>query len=417
MNKKDSEYPDNSDDRQIKKKDSIEEYKLVPMDAYEYEDEQIIDIIGIIKDLWNHRKFIIIVTAICFFIGMLYLLGSERVYYSEAKLLPETSSEFSQLGQIFQQAENIFGIQRRGEEEGIGIAMYPYIVESIPFQIDLMQKEVYFSDLGERITIFEYFTEHYKPSAVNQFYDFVWNITFGLPNTLKNIINSIGSSDDETSNRVDFSQFSSFEEPTYLPGSVRAVANRVSDYISVQREPQSGLVLIGIALPDPIASTEMVILVKNLLQEYVIEFRTEKAISNLVFIEEQFEEAKVNFETLQDSLAKFQDQNINPARQSLVIQQERLQFEVEMAFALYSNIGRRYQEAKIKVQEETPVFRVHEPATVPTRPSEPKAERILLGSLFMGFLVGIMLLYGIRGLKYFREEFDKKEIISNQESV
>lgn len=417
MNKKDSEYPDKSDDRQIKKKDTIEEYKLVPMDAYEYEDDQVIDIIGIIKDLWNHRKFIIIVTTVCFVLGMLYFLGSERVYYSEAKLMPETGSEFSQLGQIFQQAENIFGIQRRGEDEGIGVAMYPYIVESIPFQIELMQKEVFFGDLSRRITIYEYFTEHYKPSPVNRFNDFLWNITLGLPNTLQNIFNSLGRSSDEVPESIDFSQFRNFEEPTFLPGSVRAVANSVSDYISVQREPQSGLVIVGVALPDPIASTEMVILVKNLLQEYVIAFRTEKAISNLLFIEEQFEEAKINFEVLQDSLAKFQDRNINPARQSLVIQQDRLQFEVEMAFSLYSNIGRRYQEAKIKVQEETPIFRVHEPATVPARPSEPRLERILLGSLFVGFLGGIMLLYGIRGAKYFMEEFDKKEITSNQESV
>jgi len=417
LNKKDSEYPDKNDDRQIKKRDSIEEYKLVPMDAYEYEDDQVIDIIGIIKDLWNHRKFVFIVTTICFTIGVLYYLGSERIYYSEAKLLPETSGEFNQLGQIFQQAENIFGIQRRGEDEGIGVAMYPYIVESIPFQIDLMQKEVYFSDLGERITIFEYFTEHYKPSAVNRFYDFLWNITLGLPNTIRNIINSLGGGGDDSPETIDFSQFRNFEEPTFLPGSIRSVANTVTDFISVQREPQSGLVLIGVALPDPVASTEMVILVKNLLQDYVVEYRTEKAIKNLQFIEEQYEEAKINFESVQDSLAEFQDRNRDAIRQTLIIQQERLQYEVEMAFALYSNIGRRYQEAKIKVQEETPVFRIHEPATVPARPSEPKAERILLGSIFVGLLGGIMLLYGIRGVKYFKEEFDKKETTSNQELV
>lgn len=416
MNKKDSEYPDNDNDRQIRKKDSIEEYKLVPMDAYEYEDEQIIDIIGIFKDLWNHRRFIFIVTGICFFIGLLLYAGTERVYYSEAKLLPESSNETSQLGQIFQQAENIFGIQRQGEEEGIGVAMYPYIVESMPFQIELMQEEIYISDLGRRITIFEYFTEHYKPSAVSRFYDFLWNITLGLPSTIKNIISSIGNDEDETE-FIDFSQFNDFEQPTSLHRDIKSVANTVSGYISVQREPQSGFIIVSVALPDPFASTEMVILVKNLLKDYVIEYRTEKALSNLLFIEEQYEEAKLDYEMLQDSLAKFQDQNINPARQSLIIQQERLQFEVQMAFALYSNIGRRYQEAQITVQEETPVFRTHEPATIPTQPSQPKAERYLLGSIFVGIFGGIMILYGLRGLRYFREEFDKKEITSNQESV
>ena len=414
MNKEDSEYPDKNDDRQIRKKDSIEEYKLVPMDAYEYDDEQIIDIIGIFKDLWSHRRFIFIVTAICFIIGLLFFAGSERVYYSEARLLPESSNEASQLGQIFQQAENIFGIQRRGIDEGIGVAMYPFIVESIPFQIELMQKEIYFSELGERITIYDYFTEHYKPSAVSRFYDFIWSITLGLPTTIQNIISSIGSDGNTETGPIDFSQFKDFELPTFLPGSIRSVANTVTGYISIQREPQSGFIIVGVALPDPNASTEMVILVKNLLQDYVIDYRTEKAQSNLQFIEEQYEEAKLEFEVLQDSLARFQDQNVNPSRQSLIIQQERLQFEVDMAFALYSNIGRRYQEAQITVQEVTPVFRVHEPATIPTRPSQPNAERILIGSIFVGIFGGIMILYAIRGLKYFRKEFDKKEITSNQ---
>lgn len=417
MNKKDSENPDYNSDRQIKKKDSIEEYRLVPMDAYEYEDEQIIDIIGILKDLWNHRRFIFIVTTVCLLIGVFFYFGSERVYYSEAKLLPESSNESSQLGQIFQQAENIFGLQRRGEEEDIGVAMYPFIVESMPFQIELMQEEIYFSDLNERVTIFEYFTEHYKPSMVSRFYDFLWNITLGLPNSVMSIINSIGNGGDDAIETIDFSLFSDFNQPTSLPSNIRSVANTVTGYITIQREPQSGFINVGVSLPDRVASTEMVIVVKNLLQNYVIDYRTEKALNNLLFIEEQYEEAKRNFEMLQDSLAKFEDQNINPARQSLVIQQERLQFEVEMAFALYSNIGRRYQEAKITVQEETPVFRVHEPATIPTRPSDPKIEVILIGSLFVGIFGGIMLLYIIRGVAYFREEFEKKEITSKHESV
>jgi len=417
LNKKDSENPDYNSDRQIKKKDSIEEYRLVPMDAYEYEDEQIIDIIGILKDLWNHRRFIFIVTTVCLLIGVFFYFGSERVYYSEAKLLPESSNESSQLGQIFQQAENIFGLQRRGEEEDIGVAMYPFIVESMPFQIELMQEEIYFSDLNERVTIFEYFTEHYKPSMVSRFYDFLWNITLGLPNSVMSIINSIGNGGDDAIETIDFSLFSDFNQPTSLPSNIRSVANTVTGYITIQREPQSGFINVGVSLPDRVASTEMVIVVKNLLQNYVIDYRTEKALNNLLFIEEQYEEAKRNFEMLQDSLAKFEDQNINPARQSLVIQQERLQFEVEMAFALYSNIGRRYQEAKITVQEETPVFRVHEPATIPTRPSDPKIEVILIGSLFVGIFGGIMLLYIIRGVAYFREEFEKKEITSKHESV
>jgi uncharacterized protein involved in exopolysaccharide biosynthesis len=168
-------------------------------------------------------------------------------------------------------------------------------------------------------------------------------------------------------------------------------------------------VSIGVSLSDPEASTEMVLLIRSLLQEYVTDYRTEKAMNNLEFIEEQYEEAKQMFQVRQDSLAAFQDRNLNLNLQSVAVVEQRLQSEYELAFSLYNTLARRLQEAKIQVQEETPVFRVHEPAVIPSSPSEPDALRILGGAIFVGLFIGITVIYLRRWLLHFWQEFKNKD--------
>ena len=397
---------------ELQRKEYFEEYRLVPVEEVQYQssdDDEFIDIIGLLKDLWIHKATILFITALIFLFGLGIYLGSERIYYSEAQLMPETTSNRSRLGQVFQQYENLFGIQRNTEENDIQVSMYPHIVESLPFQIELMQHEIYFAGLENRVSIFTYFTEYYDPPIANRLPEMFWDYTVALPFTLWDHIQSIGSNHQNTPSDIDFSELSEFDTPKMLDSRIKKVASTVSGLITITREPQTGFVSIGVSLPDPVASTEMVTLVRNLLQEYVIDYRTEKAMDNLRFIQEQYEEAKENFQFQQDTLAAFQDRNVNIARQSAAVVEQRLQSEYDLALSLYTTLARRLQEAEIQVQEQTPVFRVHEPATVPTRPSSPDALRILGGAIFLGLFLGVAAIYVSRAIYRFRDEFKKKD--------
>ena len=417
INKNDPGYSDSSGDgkkdkKLLQKKEGIEEYRLIPVEENRYDDSDdkvFIDVVGILKDIWVNRKVIYITTALVFIIGLIVYLGSDEIYYSEAQLMPQSTSNRSQLGQLFQQYENIFGIQRNMEENDIQVSMYPHIVESLRFQIELMQHEIYFSELEREITIFEYFTEVYDPPITNRITDFVWDYTIGLPITIWNFIRSLSAGSEPDTTEIDFSEFQEFEAPKILNNQIRKVAGIASELITIAREPQTGFVSIGVSLPDARATTEMVILVKNLLQEYVIEYRTEKAMNDLQFIEDRYEEAKENYLDRGDSLAAFQDRNANLQSQRILAVEQRLQAENDLAFNLYNTLARRLQEAQIQVQEETPVFRVHEPAIVPTRPSQPDALRILGGAIFVGLFLGIAFIYIRRGFIMFTQEFKNKD--------
>jgi len=389
-----------------------EEYRLIPVQEGNYddsEDEVFIDVVGIIKDLWINRKTIFTSTGIVFLLGVIIYLGSDPIYYSEAQLMPQSTTTQSQLGQLFQQYGNIFGIQREAQENDIQVAMYPHIVESLTFQIELMQQEVYFSSVDSTMTVFDYFNDYYRPGLVDRVIDYVWDYTIALPITLWDHLKSLFSSTSNDRPEIDFSQFEEFDVPRQLDNRIKRVANTASELITIYREPQTGFVSIGVSLPDPQAATEIVILVKDLLQEYVTDFRTEKALNNLEFIEERYEEAKRNFQVRQDSLAEFQDRNVNVNRQSVAVIEQRLQSEYDLAFGLYNTLARRLQEAEIQVQEDTPVFRVHEPAVVPTSPTEPDAVRIFGGSIFVGLFLGIAIIYLKRWFLYFLQEFKQKD--------
>ncbi|TVQ03421.1 MAG: hypothetical protein EA359_09755 [Balneolaceae bacterium] len=401
---------ENNDKKKLTKKEFVEEYRLIPVDEVSYkDDEDFIDVVGLLKDLWMNRRTIYLVAGVIFIIGLFYYYSSEKIYYSEAVLMPETTSNRSQLGQVFQQYESIFGIQRSPAEDDLRVSMYPDIVMSLPFQIELMQHQIYFSDIGRQVTIFEYFTEHYKKSLIDRFSEFVWDFTIGLPSKLWGFLQLLFSDHEPERLPVNFSDLRNFDRPLMLNPEVRSVAQTVSGYITVTREPQSGFISIGVSHPDAHASAAMVIIVKNLLQEYVTDYRTEKSINDLEFIRLQFQNAKTNLLIAQDSLAAFQDRNFNIQSHALILRQERLQTERDLAFSLYSTLARQLQEAEIQVQKETPVFRVHEPATIPTRPAHPRATRILGGSVFAGLFLGVIFIYLRRAIYWFRTEFHNKE--------
>ena len=49
----------------------------------------------------------------------------------------------------------------------------------------------------------------------------------------------------------------------------------------------------------------------ELLQSNIIEFKSQSARNNLDFVQRQYELKKQEFEEIQDSIAKFKDQNLN----------------------------------------------------------------------------------------------------------
>lgn len=70
------------------------------------------------------------------------------------------------------------------------------------------------------------------------------------------------------------------------------------------------------------------------------------------------------------------------------IEQERLHNEMTLAFNVYNTLAQKLEQDKLRVQEQTPVFTIIEPASVPLKASSPKKMLILVAFVFLALTGG-----------------------------
>ena len=107
--------------------------------------------------------------------------------------------------------------------------------------------------------------------------------------------------------------------------------------------------------------------------------------------------------------AKYMDANKNVVLQSVRIEQERLQNEMNSAFEIYKTVDTQLQMARAKVQEAKPVFAIVEPASVPLNPSGTSRKMILIGIVFLAVAgAAAWVLFGQDLLKTFKEKMSEE---------
>ena len=115
----------------------------------------------------------------------------------------------------------------------------------------------------------------------------------------------------------------------------------------------------------------------------------------MAFIEERHREARIAFEEAQRDLARFNDENRGQLTAMARTEEQMLQSRYNLTFNLYNTMAERLEQARIKLQEETPVVNILEPAAVPDRRSEPKRAQILIIYTMLGGLLGTGLIFGL----------------------
>ena len=143
------------------------------------------------------------------------------------------------------------------------------------------------------------------------------------------------------------------------------VISTLRQKITASLDEQSGIVSVTVTLPDNVAAAAVTEYTIRELTEYLTEYRTEKVLRDLTFVEEQLATAEVRFEAAQLALAEFRDSNQGNLSARAQTDEQRLNSEYQIAFNLYNGLTQQYEEAKLKVQETTPVFKTLEPVQVP----------------------------------------------------
>ena len=120
----------------------------------------------------------------------------------------------------------------------------------------------------------------------------------------------------------------------------------------------------------------------------VTHYRTQKAKKDLEFTENVLKESRSAYYKAQQAYAAFEDGNKNIISASYRTEQERLRNEMTLTFNVYNTLAQKLEQDKLRVQEQTPVYTIIEPATVPLKASSPKKLLILVAFIFLAFIGG-----------------------------
>lgn len=346
------------------------------------EDE--IDLIALAKTAWAGRKTIIKVTIVFFVIGLFITIFTPRQYSVTTIMVPQVSSGQNKLGGLSSLAAMAgFNLDMSSGSE-LSPVIYPKIVQSIPFQKELMYTPLNFKGFDEKISFYDFYTDP-KYSKFNVL-GFIKKFTIGLPSTILKAIRG-------KTNELDVS-FEGGDKIMYFSFNEKELSEILINSIYLNIETKDGYITLTTIMPEALAAAQLGQKAQNLLQKYITEFKIEKAQAQLNFVEELYFEKKEGFIQAQKILAQFRDQNKNVSTAIARTEEERLQSEYQITQSVYNELAKQLENSRIQVKEETPVFSIIEPISVPNESFKPKRKQILLIWIFLGGIVGIAWVFG-----------------------
>ncbi len=353
------------------------------------QEEQEIDLIELAQKVWAEKMLILKACGIAVIVALVVAFSIPKEFATSVTLAPESGGKSTgSMGALAAMAGINLGAT--SGEDALSPELYPDIVSSTPFLIELFGVPVT-DDKGKiQTTLYNYLNEYQRGPW--------WGAIVGFPFKVlgwgMSLFEDKPQEGDGTIN------------PFRLSKEETEVAKSLDSRIQVSVDKKTGVTTLTVTMQDPLISAMITDTVMARLQDYITEYRTNKARNDLIFTEKLYEEAKESYYEAQQKYARFLDSNQNIILQSFRAEQERLQNEANLSYGVYNQVAQQLQMARAKVQEITPVYTVVQPATVPLKAAKPKKLLILVGFVF---LAGVGTVGWILFVKDFLKGWKKQE--------
>lgn len=359
-----------------------------------FEEEQGIDIMEYARKLWDARNLLLKVAGIAVIVGIVIALTTPKQYTVKVTLAPESGkSGGSSLSGVASML-GIGGMNMGNDADALNITLFPDIVSSTPFIIDLLDTPIKTMDVEKSdTTLMGYWTDYTSKSLMG--------IVASLPmKVVDGIISIFKSNEEKRSDEIN---------PFQLTKEQLKTVQEIRESVIANVDKKTGVTSVSVTMQDPMVAAIITDTVVVKLKEHITKYRVSKAQEDCEYWEQLNKQRKQEYHKAQKLYANYVDANKNVVLQSVRIEQERLQNEMNLAYQVYSNVATQLQMAKAKVQEAKPVFAVVEPATVPLLPSGTSRKMILLGIVFMAVAgAAAWVLFGQDLLKMVKEGLGKQ---------
>ncbi|UFH55374.1 GNVR domain-containing protein [Spirosoma sp. KNUC1025] len=321
----------------------------------------------VVQAVWPERSRVLITVAAFSILGIVTALLLEPEFRSEARIMPEMSNGS---GDMFKRLASVAGFAGMdfAETEGLDAVrpdLYPNVLQSTPFILYLIDQPVTTTD------------DH--PTTIGQF--------LAPENKGWSLKRLFSPGRDETVRHLERSKPAG---PVRLSARQRDLADEISERVSAKLDTRSGIITITATMPDANVAAAVAHLAMDYLTQYVTSYRTGKARQDLQFYTQRRNEARQRFQTAQLNVFRYNDQHKYYVVQAATMDKQRLEAELSIAQTVYTELSRQFEQARLKVQERTPVFKVLEPAQVPLKRISPKRTLIVVLSAAIGLVFGVV---------------------------
>ncbi len=355
------------------------EYKNYTNFPQNQEEEELeIDLMEYARKLWKGRKLLIKAAGIALIMGIIVAYSIPKVYTVNVILSPE-ASKMGRTSSSLASMASMLGLAggAGSEANALNLTMTSEIIASTPFILELFDTRVQTLDGKTDTTLVAYLATESRPW---------WNTVKALPSMAIGGIRSLFT----TPQKVEEKPLNPFHLTRKEMGQVGAIRRVISANVE-----KTGMTQIEVTLQDPLVAATLADTVVAKIQKYITQYKTSKAKEDCKYWEQLYKERQQQYHKAQEAYAKYVDTNQGVILQSVKIEQERLQNEMNLAFQIFTQVATQLQMSKAKVQEEKPVFAVLEPASVPLIPSGTSTKIILLGFMFLAVtLTSAWLLFG-----------------------
>lgn len=323
----------------------------------------------IVRTAWRGRGRVLSMAGLFAALGVVVALLRTPEFVSEARIMPEMSTGS---GDMVKRLASVAGFTGMDFPDAEGVDalrpdLYPTILQSTPFILYLIDQSATTTD-GQQTIIGRFLLPN---DGV------VWSLkrpfSFESAEPKRPTTGKAGG-------------------PVQLSARQNDLAEDISKRVSAKLDTRSGVITITAKMPDANVAARVAQLAMDYLTQYVTSYRTEKARQDLHFYGQRLNEARRRYQTAQYRVFRYNDGHKHLVVQAATMDKQRMEAELTIAQTVYTELSRQFEQAKLKVQERTPVFKVLEPAQVPLKRVSPKRILMVLVFTVAGLVISVLYL-------------------------
>jgi uncharacterized protein involved in exopolysaccharide biosynthesis len=353
------------------------------------EKEVSIDFSEFLKVIKKGTLFVFGFSLLFALITAIIVFRKPNEYTSIVSVMPELESSSGGGLSKFAGIASLAGIDLSNisTSDAIRPALYPSVINNTSFYLFLLDQKVKTSS-GVTMKFKDFYYKSYDIEndtlKVNE---------VGFIDKIRNIL---GIDVKSVKAKLDTKQ-----QFIYLSKADGDMIEDLVEKITANMDKKTGIISISVKLPDPLTAADVAQISMNYLTTFVTNYRTEKARLDLDFLAQQMYEAKGKFYNVQNKKAKYSDQfqAATIRLQTADVARERIESDYRVSSNFYTQLLQQYETAKMKVQEQTPVFKILQKPVVPYEKSGPRRVLTILFFSIFGSVVGSVI-YLLRKERY-----------------